>query len=209
MFEADSREDSAVTRRLYVAVCREAGHEVIEAADGRQACDAFEAEQCPLLVLDWSMPVMDGLAVCRRVRELQPTGEAFILMVTGKSTPSDVNEALNAGADDFISKPVMAEHLAARLQIAEKRILQNEHQRRSHATLARARWLADSLRDCAHALQGSAGSVTGYLVSEIAEELELLGRNGLAASARPTFARLVSEVAILQKALDQFTRQGS
>jgi DNA-binding response OmpR family regulator len=135
-------EDSGVTRRLFAQVIAECGHDVTEVDNGHSAWQVFRNSPAPLVVLDWLMPVMDGLEVCRRIRASEASAETYVLMATGRGDPSDVASALDAGADDFITKPVAPEHLRAQLTIAERRIEQGNARRRAEEGLARAQWLA-------------------------------------------------------------------
>lgn len=135
-------EDSGVTRRLFASVIAERGHEVVAVADGLEAWNAYDGAPAPLVVLDWLLPSMDGLEVCRRIRARDAGAETFVLVATGRGSGEDVATALDAGADDFLAKPVAPEHLRARLAIAERRIEMNAERRRAVDALARAQWLA-------------------------------------------------------------------
>ena len=135
-------EDSGVTRRLFASVIAERGHEVTAVADGLEAWKACERAPAPLVVLDWLLPSMDGLEVCRRIRASDAGADTFVLVATGRGSGEDVATALDAGADDFLAKPVAPEHLRARLAIAERRIEMNAERRRAVDALARAQWLA-------------------------------------------------------------------
>ena len=135
-------DDSRVTRLLIGAALSGAGHEVVPVANGREAWERFSETPSPLVVLDWQMPEMDGLEVCRRIRASPRGDETFILVVTGRGTAEDVTVALAAGADDYVAKPITREVLLARLTIAERRMEQDAARRRAEAELARAQWLA-------------------------------------------------------------------
>ena len=134
--------DDVIARTLFAAVLAHAGHESRSAADGEEAWALFEAEPVPLVKLDAMMPVMDGLEVCRRIRAHPAGRETFILMVTPADVRDDLAGVLDAGADDYVSKPTTPENLRARLEIAARRIAQEEARRAAEAELARARWLA-------------------------------------------------------------------
>lgn len=135
-------EDSATTRRMVQATIEACGHEVIAVADGQAAWEKFETLRPPLVVLDWQMPLIDGLEVCRRIRAGTPEGETMVLMVTHRDQPGDLTSALDAGVDDYLMKPVSAEQLRARVMIAERRIEEVGARRRVEAALAHAQWLA-------------------------------------------------------------------
>lgn len=135
-------DDDPVLRRLLAGVLDHLGHTTEVVADGEAAWRAIERDAPPLAVLDWMMPVMDGLEVCRRVRATEATRDTFLLVVTGHDRAEDVTAALEAGADDYLTKPIDPPMLAARLAIAERRIALDAERRHAVATLARARWLA-------------------------------------------------------------------
>jgi len=136
-------DDDPTMRLLLTRVVEQSGHVVVKAAvDGQDAWDAFAAYPVPMVILDWEMPAMNGLELCRRIRRA-PFGEAtFILMVTARGTTEDLTAVLDAGADDYLSKPVTPENVRARLRIAEKRIEVSAARRAAEEELRKARYLA-------------------------------------------------------------------
>jgi DNA-binding response OmpR family regulator len=134
-------EDLASTRWLIAETLREMGHEVTAAADGAEAWEAFQRERHPLVIVDWLMPAMDGISLTARIREHEPRRETFILLETGRGTSEDVALALQAGVDDYITKPLTTEHLRARVTIAERRIELDRQARLAEEAHARGRWL--------------------------------------------------------------------
>lgn len=135
-------EDDAVTRRLLEVTLQSWGHEVTMACDGQEACDLYTRVRPSLALLDWQMPVLDGLDVCRHIRASPLGAETFILVVTARDAPADLAAALEAGADDYMMKPVTPGDLHARLTVAAVRIAQRVQRAADQITLARARWLA-------------------------------------------------------------------
>jgi DNA-binding response OmpR family regulator len=135
-------EDSAPTRRLLQATLERCGHEVAAVGDGQAALDAFEHTHPALVVLDWQMPVMDGLEACRRLRTMPNGDHAFVLMVTSRDADGDLAIALDAGVDDYVMKPFTAEQLRARVAIAERRLEHAAAHRKAEEALAHAQWLA-------------------------------------------------------------------
>ena len=135
-------DDDVIARTLLAAVLSDLGHDVVEAADGKDAWEQFQADPVPLVVLDINMPGLDGLTVCRLIREHDMGRETFVLIVTARDARSDLTAVLAAGADDYVTKPSSPENLRARLEIAQQRIVQNSARRAAEAELARARWLA-------------------------------------------------------------------
>ena len=140
-------EDERVTRTMLRRQLEKMGHEVVETANGSQAWDCFEAETFPIVISDWDMPEMDGVDLVRRIRNAKTKGYVYCVLLTGKTDKKDVVAGMEAGADDFISKPFDREELRARLN-AGQRIVELEHNLgkangRLRHQLAVARELAD------------------------------------------------------------------
>ena len=135
-------DDSALGRRLVEATLSRAGHDVRSVADGEQAVAAFARLSPPLVILDWLMPNVDGVEACRRIRALPGGADVFILMVTARDQSADLLDALGAGVDDYMMKPVTPEMLAARVIIAERRLEQNALRKRAEDALAAAQRMA-------------------------------------------------------------------
>src|SRR5690242_5104977 len=108
-------EDSALERRLLQATLECCGHEVAVVGDGQEALDAFARVHPDMVVLDWQMPVMDGIEACRRLRRMEQGDRALVLMVTSRDADGDLAAALDAGVDDYLMKPFTAEQLRARV----------------------------------------------------------------------------------------------
>lgn len=135
-------DDDPMMRELLEAVLTAHGHTVEAHPDGESAWRSFETAPVPMVVLDWQMPRMDGLEVCRRVRA-HPDGETtFLLVITSRSGMADLESVLDAGADDYLSKPVSPEDVGARLRIAEKRMEAAAARRNAESELRKARYLA-------------------------------------------------------------------
>jgi len=145
-------DDDATTCALLCAVLQELGHEAEAVSDGTSAWTRYQETRPPLVVLDIIMPGMDGIEVCRRIRQLDERRESFILVLTGRDQPGDLTAVLDAGADDYVTKPASAEHIRARLVIAERRSAQDVARRKAEAELAVARWRA-GIGETAIALQ--------------------------------------------------------
>ena len=120
-------EDDKVSRCVLEDRLRELGHEVDSAEDGRAAWDLFQKTCYSVLISDWLMPRTDGLALCRMIRSMHRDHYTYIILLTSLEGQVNYLKGMDAGADDFISKPFDADHLNARLHVAE-RILQL-HQR--------------------------------------------------------------------------------
>ena len=135
-------DDDVIARTLLAAVLTHLGHEPRGADDGARAWEMFQEAPAPLVILDVNMPVLDGLEVCRRIRAHEAGRETFVLVVTARDGRDDLNAVLDAGADEYVTKPSSPENLRARLEIASRRIMQDRARRAAEAELSRARWLA-------------------------------------------------------------------
>ena len=135
-------DDDELMRELIAAVLEAQGHAVESFADGEAIWAAFSATPAALVVLDWQMPGADGLAVCRRIRAHADGAHTYLLVVTARSGSQNLDAVLDAGADDYLSKPVSPEDIVARLRIAERRMGIAAARRTAEAELQRARYLA-------------------------------------------------------------------
>jgi len=109
-------DDSRTVRRILRGVLEEIGYDVIEAEHGRDALDRLDSEtEVGLVLTDWDMPVMDGVTLLRNLRAHAVHHEIPVLMVTQKSRPENVREALRAGASDYMTKPFSPETLLEKL----------------------------------------------------------------------------------------------
>ena len=94
------------------------GHEVNTADGGEAAWEAIQRDPSFLVISDWIMPGMDGLELCRRIRERKGEHYTYFVLLTARDNPRDRLEGLRAGADDFLAKPAEPQELAVHLQIA-------------------------------------------------------------------------------------------
>lgn len=114
-------DDHEVTRTTLKRLLSGRGYDVTAACDGQEALDILERAEAPALaILDWQMPRLDGLAVCRRLRETDARRYVYILMLTGRDLKHDMVEAMQAGVDDYVTKPFDAEELFLRLRAGER-----------------------------------------------------------------------------------------
>jgi two-component system, cell cycle response regulator len=114
-------DDDPVWRRMIEAMVREWGDEPVSCSDGREAWDALQSPARPsLAILDWLMPGLDGVDICRRLREEAASPYVYVLLLTAKDSKADLVKAFEAGADDYIKKPFDPEELRARLRAATR-----------------------------------------------------------------------------------------
>jgi DNA-binding response OmpR family regulator len=114
-------EDDPVSRRVLEATLGRWGYDLTVACDGEQAWEVLSTADPPhLVILDWMMPGLDGPEICRRLRAL-PSGERFyVLLLTARSQPEDVVAGLEAGADDYVTKPFHHLELRARVRTGQR-----------------------------------------------------------------------------------------
>lgn len=135
-------DDDLLMRDLLQTVFSAHGHEVDVYENGADAWAAFQKSPTSLVVLDWDMPQMDGLEVCRRIRAHAEGRDSYVLLITARAKAADLDDVLAAGADDYLSKPVTPSDVAARLRIAENRLAIGAARRRAEDELRKARYLA-------------------------------------------------------------------
>jgi diguanylate cyclase (GGDEF)-like protein len=121
-------EDDAISRRMLQAFLGKWGYEVLVATEGEEAWVALQANDAPrLAVLDWMMPGKDGIDICRQIRQCQGRPYTYVLLLTARGQKEDIVEGLDAGADDYVTKPFDPFELRARLR-AGRRIVELQEQ---------------------------------------------------------------------------------
>jgi len=132
-------EDDPVTRMLLTRQLKKAGFEVEAVSDGASALQRFRQKYYPFLLTDWEMPEMDGIALCKAVREMLFEGYVYTLLLTARDSKEHIIAGLEAGADDYLTKPIHEAELVARLNTG-RRILRLEQSLR--AASQENRWLS-------------------------------------------------------------------
>jgi two-component system, cell cycle response regulator len=123
-------DDELATQRVLETLLAKHGYEVVLAKNGQEALDALQAEDAPnLVILDWLMPDIDGIDICRRVREWNTEHYIYIIMVTAKTEKEDFVAGLDAGMDDYLSKPFHPDELRARVRVGERTLALHEQLR--------------------------------------------------------------------------------
>jgi len=99
-------EDDEFARMILQSILETAGYDVVVASDGWQALQEYRKRHFPVVISDWFMPMMDGVSLCREIRQIQGTDNPLIVMITAITGGNKRQEAIDAGVDDFIPKPV-------------------------------------------------------------------------------------------------------
>ena len=123
-------DDEATQRLIMARLLRRAGYDVETAADGRQALAMLESGDFQLMITDWEMPEMDGVALCSTLRSLRRQPYIYTVLLTARDSIEHVVTGLRSGADDYLTKPVVEAELMARLNTG-KRIVTLERSLRS------------------------------------------------------------------------------
>jgi sigma-B regulation protein RsbU (phosphoserine phosphatase) len=136
-------EDERITRATLQRQLQGWGHEVVAAEDGAEALEKFGAADFDLVITDWEMPKLSGVDLVQKIRETQRALYTYVLILTSRSDKTDVVNGIEAGADDFVSKPFDKEELRVRL-LAGERIVRLE--RTLHQQNAELREANDRIR---------------------------------------------------------------
>ncbi|MEW5981159.1 MAG: diguanylate cyclase [Acidobacteriota bacterium] len=120
-------EDEPISRRLLHAALTQMGYDVTATADGREAWEVLQREDIGLVVADWMMADVDGLELVRRIRDREADHYVYVILLTSRAEKQDIVRGLEAGADDYITKPFDRAELAVRVNCG-RRIIDLERQ---------------------------------------------------------------------------------
>lgn len=148
-------EDDLTSRRLLELTLERWGHQAVPAADGDEAWAIMQGPDCPsMAILDWMMPGLDGVEICRRARQELSREPPYMILLTARGSRADLLEGLESGADDYVTKPFDREELRARIRAGE-RILELQDRLRDRVAeleeaLAHVRTLQGILPICSY-----------------------------------------------------------
>ncbi|PYK60645.1 MAG: hypothetical protein DME43_04545, partial [Verrucomicrobia bacterium] len=141
-------EDQDDSRKTLSRLIGMRGHKVSQVATAEEAERALATDSFPFLILDWMLPGKSGIDLCRELRARQDGDEMFILLVTGKTDRADLEMALEAGANDYLTKPIDLSLLNVRLAVAERQIRDLTERNQARIALQQsARTLTDILEN--------------------------------------------------------------
>jgi len=142
-------EDHPDSRRNLARLIERRGHEVVSVGSAEEAEIALRSQAFPFLILDWMLPGKSGVDLCRQLRAAEGGDEMFILLVTARADTADLEQALEAGANDYLTKPLDLGLLNVRLSVAERQI--RDLSERNHARAA----LQESARTMTNILENT------------------------------------------------------
>lgn len=155
-------EDDPIARKILEKTLIKEGHEVVSVENGRKAFDLFKERFFPIILTDWMMPEMNGIELCRAVRNHQASGYVFIILLTSKDSKDDIVTGLNSGADDYVSKPFNPPELKARIKTC-MRILELEKSLKQANENIRILSITDPLTKCYN---------RGYITERLPQEIQ-------------------------------------
>lgn len=159
-------DDDVVSRTLVERHLVKAGFSVATAANGREGLKHFEDQFYPIVLTDWMMPEIDGPQLCRMIREKQTEHYVFIILITARGSKTDIVSGLEAGADDYLTKPIHPAELVARIHTGI-RILKLEQSLKQANAEIRHLSIVDPLTQCYN---------RGYLNERFPQELQRANR---------------------------------
>ncbi len=120
-------EDDITSRLMLQALMVKWGYEVVAVEDGTKAWMELQKPDSPsIAIIDWQMPGISGVEICRRIRKLERANPIFAFLLTGRDKKGDIVHGLSSGANDYITKPFCDDELKARIEVAERMITTQE-----------------------------------------------------------------------------------
>lgn len=116
-------EDDLTSRTMLEGVLKKWGYAPVVTSDGQSAWQELQGQDPPrLVILDWNMPGIDGLEVCRKLRQTPDSNLTYVILLTARGAKSDIVAGLDAGANDYISKPYDIDELHARIGVGQRMV---------------------------------------------------------------------------------------
>lgn len=131
-------DDDVITQKMIQKMFTRKGYPVVSVGDGSEAWKVLKDRYFPIVITDWHMPKMSGIELCQKIRENTFPGYVFVILLTSRDAKSDIIEGLEAGADDYLTKPLDYHELTARLKAAERILTLERSLQESNDSLKKA-----------------------------------------------------------------------
>lgn len=192
-------EDSALTRSILRYAVEGGGHECLVAHDGTEAWRLFQESGADVVISDWMMPGIEGPDLCRRVREYAGEAYTYFILLTALEDKQYARQGMDAGADDYLTKPLDLDELGLRLTAAVRVTALHRELAALHRMQGRLDGVRLTGRELAHLLNNDLAPVVGAL-ELVQERLELpTYLRALVDDAAASLDRAVQHVAQLQQ----------
>jgi signal transduction histidine kinase len=193
-------EDDYISRNLLSKMLTEMGHDVVETENGLQAWEYLKKSPVKIVISDWMMPEMDGLELCRKIRNYSFDGYVYIIMLTARDRKADLVDVFRVGADDYIPKPFDPEELQARVMTGVRVVdLEERHIEASSQIEAKNNKLESTLKALedtqTQMLQSEKMASIGQLAAGVAHEIN--NPTGFVSSNLKTLTDYQEEIAEL------------
>jgi two-component system NtrC family sensor kinase len=159
-------EDDIISRSFLQKILEGLGHKVLPAEDGQKAWEIFQHSHVRMVMTDWMMPRMDGLTLCRNIRQAKLTHYVYVIFVTAKDQKQDSVKGLEAGADDYIVKPLDPDELRSRIRAGQRIIQLEEDHKRTNMHLLQSEKMA-SIGQLAAGVAHEINNPTGFVSSNL------------------------------------------
>ena len=196
-------EDDFISRKFLEKMLLEMGHEIVSAEDGQEAWELFNGQKFKMVITDWMMPRMDGLTLCQKIRQKKSTEYVYIIILTAKDQKSDAIKGLDAGADDYITKPLEPEELSARIQVGQRIFQLEDAQKNANLQLLQSEKMA-SVGQLAAGVAHEINNPTGFVSSNLKTLQNYIGDiNGLFQRYRNLIANMDESEQLAPSTLDK------
>ncbi|CAB1056179.1 Two-component system sensor histidine kinase [Olavius sp. associated proteobacterium Delta 1] len=159
-------EDDFVSRCFLQKILEKLGHKVVSAEDGQEAWDLFQQNNVRMVITDWMMPEIDGLTLCRNIRQAKLDHYVYLIFVTAKDQKKDSIKGLEVGADDYIIKPLDPEELKARIRSGQRILELEEAFKKTSVQLLQSEKMA-SIGQLAAGVAHEINNPTGFVSSNL------------------------------------------
>lgn len=131
-------DDDIITQKMIQKMFTRKGYPVVSVSDGLEAWELMQERYFPIVLTDWHMPKMNGIELCQKIREANFPGYVFTILLTSRDSKADIIKGLEAGADDYLTKPLDYHELTARLKAAERILSLERSLQESNESLKKA-----------------------------------------------------------------------